>query len=154
MNTAKRTLVSAAILAAAITTFAQTPINFKGSVIPLANDHGRASISLSVDGMQQDIRGKNNGQFRFTVQQGEQVRKISSCEGFVQKEVVIDAAHASANQHTVKFDVELQEQNASCDLYHKDPAGSLGFAEGTGRLVVAYGERSVQQEMKVLAARQ
>ena len=87
--------------------------------------------------MQQDIRGKNNGHFRFTVQQGEQVRKISSCEGFVQKEVVIDAAHASANQHTVKFDVELQEQNASCDLYHKDPAGNLGFAEGTGRLVVA-----------------
>ena len=137
MTTAKRTLLSAAIFAAAISAFAQGPVTFKGSVIPLANDHGRASISLSVDGMQQDIRGKNNGQFRFTVQQGEQVRKISSCEGFVQKEVVIDAAHASANQHTVKFDVELQEQNASCDLYHKDPAGSLGFAEGTGRLVVA-----------------
>lgn len=54
----------------------------------------------------------------------------------------------------MKFDVELQEQNASCDLYHKDPAGNLGFAEGTGRLVVAYGDRSLQQELKDLAARQ
>lgn len=68
---------------------------------------------------------------------GSPCNKVSRCEGFVQKEVVIDAAHASVDQHTVKFDVELQEQNASCDLYHKDPAGNLGFAEGTGRLVVA-----------------
>ena len=92
MNTAKRTLVSAAIFAAAISAFAQGPVTFKGSVIPLANDHGRASIRLSVDGVQQDIRVKNNGHFRFTVQHGQQVRMISSCEGFVQKEVVIDAA--------------------------------------------------------------
>ena len=154
MNTAKRTLLSAAIFAAAISAFAQGPITFKGSVIPLADQHGRASISLSVDGVQQELRVKNNGHFRFTVEAGEQVRMISSCEGFVQKEVVIDAAHAGANQHTVKFDVELQKQNASCDLYHKDPAGNLAFAEGTGRLVVAYGDRSVQQESKVLAARQ
>jgi|GEM_PF-6314491 len=157
MNTAKRTLVSAAILATAISAFAQGPITFKGSVIPLANQHGRASISLSVDGVPQGLRVKNNGRFRFTMKHGQQVRMISSCEGFVQKEVVIDAAHAgegSVNQRTVKFDVELQEQNASCDLYHPDPAGNLAFAAGTGRLVVAYGDRSVQQEAKLLAAKQ
>jgi len=76
MNTAKRTLLSAAIFAAAISAFAQGPVTFKGSVIPLANDHGRASIRLSVDGVQQDIRVKNNGHFRFTVQQGQQMRRL------------------------------------------------------------------------------
>lgn len=157
MNTAKRTLLSAAIIAAAITTFAQPPVTFMGSVIPLGNDRGQARINLQVDGVQQEVRVKANGHFRFTVEAGQQVRMFSSCEGFLAKEVVIDAANAADGlraERTVKFDVELEQQNNSGDLYHKDPAGNLAFTAGSGLLVVAYGDRSVQQEPKVLAARQ
>lgn len=156
MNTAKRTLLTAAILVAAIAAFAQAPVTFKGSVLPLGPDHGPILVHLSVDGQPQEVRVKANGHFRFTVQQGQQVRMVSSCEGFVEKEVVIDAAHFSKGRpdlRTVEFDVELEQQNVLGDLYHPEPVGNIAFAKGTGRLLVARGDSATKQEQKLTAAR-
>ncbi len=157
MNTAKRTLLSAAIFFAAIAAFAQDQVTFKGAVTPLGPDHGPVRVQLSVDGRLQDLRVKTNGQFRFTVQKGQQVRMISSCEGHMVKEVVIDGAYASegsADLRMVKFDVELEQQDDRTDLRHPVPAGNIAFTEGTGWLLVTCEARMAQQEPKLMAARQ
>lgn len=148
MNTAKRTLLTAAIAALAIVGFAQDQVTFKGSVIPMGSGHGPVRVTLTVDGLPQDLRIKANGNFRFTVLQGQEVRMVSSCEGFVAKEVVINVAHVSdgkSNNRSLEFDVQLERQLVAGAQYKPDTAGNIAFAQGTGRVLVAYDKRLAQR---------
>ena len=73
----------------------------------------------------------------------------STCKGFVEKEVAIDANNAGDSadkKRTISFDVELAAQDAFGSLYHPNPAGHIAFAQGTGRVLVAYDKTLVQME--------
>ena len=148
MNTAKRTLLTAAIIAAAIAGFAQDQVTFKGTVTPMGASNEPVRVSLTVDGLPQDLRIRANGNFRFTVQQGQEVRMVSSCEGFVAKEVVINVAHVSdgkSSNRSLEFDVQLERQLVAGDQCQPDTAGNIAFAQGTGRVLVAYDKRLAQR---------
>lgn len=141
MNTAKRTLLTAAIAAAAIAATAQDNITFKGSVITLAPASEPVRIHLLAGGLERAVSVSANGNFKFTVREGETVTMRSVCNGFVEKQVLIDARNADerrAKNRVISFDVELEAQDEYEGLYHPNPAGQLAFADGTGRLLVAY----------------
>lgn len=155
MNTAKRTLLTAAIAAAAIAATAQGHVTFKGSVIPLDRPHHPTRMCLVVNGHWQDVPVRRNGNFKFTIRQGQRARIISGCEGFVPKEVLIDATHA--NQHrgdrrTVRFDVELERRDSADSLHHPHISGNLAFAAGTGRILVGYNDLLERAEPTLITA--
>ncbi|MGB3868239.1 MAG: hypothetical protein WA937_02120 [Flavobacteriales bacterium] len=148
MNTAKRTLLTALIAAAAIAGFAQEQVTFKGTVIAMGTAPGPVNVCLTVDGLPQDLRIRANGNFLFTAQEGQQVRMISSCEGFVTKEVVIDVAHLSdgtAKNRSVKFDVQLSRKRVAAEQCQPEAAGNIAFGTGTGRVLVNYDNRLAQR---------
>jgi hypothetical protein len=150
MNTAKRTLLTAAIATAAIAATAQVQVTFKGSVITLAPATERVHIYLLVNGNEREVSVSANGNFKFTVEAGQTVTMQSTCKGFVEKQVLIDASNAK--KRTVNFDVELEAQDEYGSLYHPNPAGHIAFADGTGRLLVAYDNTLVRMDDHPLIA--
>lgn len=149
MNTAKRTLLTAAIAAAAIAAAAQGQLTLKGSIITLAPASEPVRIQLLIGGLEQSVHVSANGNFKFTVEVGQTVTMRSTCKDFVQKEVLIDAGNAgdsSDKKRTIHFDVELETQDAFGRLYHPNPAGRIAFASGTGRLLVAFDNALARME--------
>jgi hypothetical protein len=149
MNTAKRTLISAALAAAAIAATAQGTVTFKGSVITMAPATEPVRIHLLVDGTEREVQVNANGYFKFTLQAGQAVTMRSACNGFVEKEVSIDTRNVKLA--TVRFDVELEEQDARGIMYYPNPVGQIAFAEGTGRILVAYDHQLMRADPVLVA---
>lgn len=136
MNTAKRTLLSAAIAALAFSAMAQERVTLKGQVIPLGPTQGTIMLILLVDGQQRAMALGRHGNFRLEFKEGQTVLMTSHCPGFEPKRVMIDTKNA--NGGIVRFDVELHAQEGIALASAPALAGSIAFASGTGRLLVEH----------------
>ncbi len=91
----------------------------------------------------------DNGRFEFELPIGAKARLHFLKPGYLAKEVVVDTHNAMNTDRAerinkaVRFEVELESEEARKDKVYMGPVGNIDFLNGTGLMKVRYDRRLV-----------
>jgi hypothetical protein len=119
-------------------THAQKQLVVSGHILAMQGTDMPWAILADINGAAVRVHVTGRGRFRAVIPAGGTYQIIFSRNGCSTKVIEIDRrGHSSTEPGRVQFDVELKAGDPAQAII----AGSIGFAPGTGRIIVLYGAK-------------